>query len=115
MTMNKVGVVTMKVLCDSKVKLDHVMMTTIKEELPQLILPAGVVEERILENNNSNVKFFRAQTGSCYFTATEERCDVDDDQVILILSPPTKCGGTRRLAEQMTFGDDLSKYIQQNA
>jgi len=75
----------------------------------------GVVEERILENNNSNVKFFRAQTGSCYFTATEERCDVDDDQVILILSPPTKCGGTRRLAEQMTFGDDLSKYIQQNA
>jgi len=46
MTMNKVGVVTMKVLCDSKVKLDHVMMTTIKEELPQLILPAGLSLQR---------------------------------------------------------------------
>lgn len=70
------------------------------------------MEEIDLEAHQCTVSFYKSKAGSYFFTKSDVRFKViDDDQIVMILPPPSKCGGAQRLAEQMTFGVDLSKYM----
>lgn len=41
----------------------------------------------------------------------EDVADVENENIILNLPPPTKTGGTSRLAERLTFAINLSRYF----
>lgn len=61
----------------------------------------------------SNVSFLKkSSTATCTFIKPEQEdiSDIDNDDIVMILPPPQRSGGTKRLSEKFYFCVDLSSY-----